>query len=197
MNMQKNGFSLMELAVAMGIFTIIIYLVLTSTVSNRASSTLASATIFLNSQLRLAVSSVTGELMQAKSTTVFTEEPITGTNPQQYRKIRFKVPLVDSNGNLIPGVGGDTAFGANGQQDNFIRYALNGTNLERQIVNSTGSIVGTPRIIARNVSSFTVTYNSSANRYEINLGFSITSYTGIQLKPPLAFSTIFAINPRN
>jgi prepilin-type N-terminal cleavage/methylation domain-containing protein len=191
-----SGFTLVELMVAVTVLGMVTYLVVISTVSNRSSSTIAQATIFLNAQARQATSNIRRDLMEAQSSSVIMEDE-TPPGSGIFRRIRFKVPLVDSNGNLITTTGGDVAFGANQSQSNFIRYALNGTNLERQIVDSSGYPVGNARIIARNMSSFTVTFNSTLAQYEINLSLSVSSYEGIALRSPITFSSTIAVAPRN
>jgi prepilin-type N-terminal cleavage/methylation domain-containing protein len=226
------GFTLVELMVAMTILGMISYLVVISTVANRASSTIARATIFLNAQARQATSNIRRDLMEAQSSSVIMEEQ-TGEwfdicsrcnfgqcKTTIFRRIKFKVPLVDSNGNLITTTGGDVAFGANQSQSNFVRYALNGTDLERRIVDSAGNLTGTTRIIAHNVSELKVRYSlncgcvnpsfrcedtscqcneppSEGPPYQITLVLSISSYEGIPLRSPITFSSTIVVSPRN
>lgn len=192
----SSAFSLVELMVAMGIFAMVTYLVLISTVSNRSSYAIASATIFLNAQARQAVSNLRRDLLEAKTSSIVLEDE-TGQDTGIYRRIRFKIPLIDSDGDLMTTTGGDIAFGADQSQNNYIRYALNGTNLEKQVVNNLGAPVGTAKMIAQNVSTFTVVYDSDLNQYEITIGLALSNYEGIVLSSPMTFNSTIAVTPRN
>jgi type II secretory pathway pseudopilin PulG len=191
--LNRHALNLLELMVAMAIFGMITYLVVISTVANRPASAIASATIFLNAQARQAVTNVRRDLLEAKAP-VLLEDPI-GTN--LYRSIRFKIPLVDSNGALITTSGGDVAYGADSSQSNYIRYCLNGTRLERRITDYLGVPTGSVKTIAQNVTGFNTTYNTAVSQYEISLSFSVDNYEGTPLHSPVTFNTTVAMTPRN
>jgi prepilin-type N-terminal cleavage/methylation domain-containing protein len=206
MNLNKNpfrGFSLLETTVSLAILAMIAYLVLVSTVANKSSSAVSSATIFLNSQARSAVMSIRSDLMQAKASSVCLNSgscTCGGDETLPCTRIRFQVPLVDSSGNLTTTSGGDVAFGANLAQANYYCYALNGTALERQIVNSAGGQTGISRIIARNVTNFTVIHDFNLAQYNITLSLSTNNSQGTPLpaNTTLYFNnTTISVAPRN
>ncbi|MFH1457849.1 MAG: hypothetical protein ABIG31_01625 [Candidatus Omnitrophota bacterium] len=182
----STAITLMELLVALAVFTIITYLVIISTVSSRTSNSVAGAAIYINSQARLAISKTMRELLEAKSTNIYWDAG----------SIRFQTPLVDANGQLIIQIGGEISFGADQSFTNYISYARNGTQLERQIVDVAGNPTGATSVIARNLSNFTVTH-PTPTQYELSFNFSIGSYEGISLPENITYNTTIKITPRN
>jgi type II secretory pathway pseudopilin PulG len=196
---KSYGVTLIELTVAMTIFLMIGYLVLSSTLTSRTTSAVTQAAIYLNSQALQASSSITRELMEADLTSVTVDDAYIDAGVTLYRRIRFQIPVLNANGDLVAGAGGSTAFGDGQTEGNSLRYALVSTNLERQVLDSAGNTINTS-IIARNLQAntgFRTPDISSSAQYDVTLSFSISSYQGITLPAPLTQEITVTASPKN
>ena len=198
----KTGVTLIELTVAMSLLAIISYLVLSSTLSSRTTSTVAQASIFINAQAFQAASSITSELMTAKSASVITEDSFVDSDAiTKYRSIRFMVPVQDANGNLVKTTEGYVKYGDGTTQANYIRYRLVGTSLRREILAPDGTTILSGKTIAQSLpaapnNSFKTTGNSGSG-YNMTLAFSLSTYEGNKLPSPVTLTINIAAIPQN
>ncbi len=177
---------MVELMVSVTVFLIIASLVFSVTGTGRVSWYISSAEIFLYSQARGALSTLSRELMLSNSSRAFVEDA--GTT------LRFSIPLVDGSGDLMMTPGGDLRWGDGSVEGNSIKYTLSGTDLMRQIVDAGGGTVS-ESAVAHDVTNFDVAFLDP--QYDFTIDFSLNNYMGKQFPGTLTYTVSTSITPQN
>ncbi len=184
----KKGTTIVELMVSVAILAIILSFVFSITGTGRISWYISSAKISLYSQARAAFSRISQELMLSSKSRIF---PAADGN-----SIRFSIPIVDEDGNLVLDANGNIQWGDGETVGNSISYELTETKLIRQILNAANSpVADTDTIIAKNITDFSV--DVEGLRYEITLTATLTSYLGRTFPDPITYTVSTAVSPQN
>ena len=184
----KKGVSMLELMISVGVLAIILSFVFSVTGTGRISWYLSSAQVSLYSQARAAFSRISQELMLSSRSRIF---PAADGN-----SIRFSIPIVNADGDLVLDVNGNIQWGDGETVGNSINYTLIETVLTRQILNAANNpVVGTNSPIARNITDFTVSVDNL--QYNMVLTSTLTDYLGKTFPDPLTYTVNTAISPQN
>ena len=184
----RKGVSIVELMVSVAILAIILSFVFSITGTGRISWYISSAQVSLYSQARAAFLRMSNELMLSSRSRIF---PAADGN-----SIRFSIPIVDEDGNLVLDANGNIQWGDGDTVGNSINYTLADTKLVRQLLNAANAPVsGTDTTIAKNITDFSVA--TSGLSYEITLAAKLTSYLGRAFPDPITYTVSTAITPQN
>ena len=186
--MYKKGLTLVEIVVALGIFSIIISLVFSITGSGRISWTIAAAKLYVSSQERQASTVISQELVLSRYGTK--AWPATDGH-----SIRFSIPLVGDDEELQLSGGGDLLWGDGTTQGNSIEYSVINEKLVRRVLDASLTEISI-KSLAQNVTNFTVSI-PGGGQYDINIVFDMDRYLGTELPSPITANITFAVTPMN
>jgi len=184
---RARGSTLVEMMVAVGIFFLVIGVIFSISGTSRMSWNIAHTRIFLQTQARNAITSITNDFIWASR----------ALNPDIGAELSFKIPLVDPvTDGLDTWPGGDIKWGDGVNLNNYIDYRVINGNLVRQLLDfSKAPIAGSQRIIAQHVTNFNVTLNG--NQYTITISFSMNNFWGALLPSPVIYPVTTGLTPRN
>lgn len=148
-----SGFTLLEMLLVVVIFSLMFAVAFDVLFSGRRSFDVASIRYDLQTNAALGLNNMARELKGSASLYVENSDD----------SIRFKVPIAQDSQS------GDIIWGAEPDEpDGYqISYMVNGTQLERNILDLSGNPVGAPRILANYVDN--VSFISQANGLSMNI----------------------------
>jgi len=192
--MRKTGMTLIELTIALGILLIVISLIFSVTGTGRISWATASTQLYLSSQARQASAIISQELILSQYAT----EVFLTTDQNSNSILRFNIPLSDGSEVLQRTATGDLIWGDGTTQGYAIQYYVDSSaNLIRRVLEEDLTTEVNSRIVAHNVSNFTVVNPANSRQYDITVVFSINSYLGTRLPEVMTDSLTFSVTPMN
>ena len=182
MEKPKPSFTLTELIIAVGIFSMFSAIVFGVITTGRMSWAHISAKLYLQQQARTALARINRDLLMSETSRVFITD-----NGQ---KITFKIPCVKANGDLDYDAFGDLRWGDGSTEGNSIRYCLKADSgkefLFRQILDNAGTIVRETKITFYDTDFLAKVLSSG--RYFIEVSLATEMYSGKSLPQAISYA---------
>jgi len=191
MKKTKFSFTLAEIIIAVGIFSIFSVIIFGIITTGRMSWAHISAKLYLQQQARTSLARVTRDLLMSEPSRVFITD-----NGQS---VSFKIPCVKANGDLDYDAFGNLVWGDGSVKDNSIRYFLKADGsqkfLFRQVLNNADAVIQETKLTSYNT-DFLVKVLSSG-RYFIEVSLTTDRYSGKRLPQSISYTLSSEVVLRN
>ena len=179
--MSKDGFSLLELFIAISLFIVMmgaLFLVISPSID---SFQLSTAQLDLESEVRRALDTMTSELMQTRISKI-NEGPV-GADNINYNVIRFAIPFdIDNDGDIL-----DNNLAIEWSDQNPANWTVRYSRVGTQIIRTAGD--GLNPVLANNITSLTFR-RPSYNPNTIEIGISAQKSTSKNRSVQVSLSSL-------